>query len=64
MLVEIKGRLKSLKGRIGIIREFLIFLWERKIIWMAPVFILLMIIGGLILFAESSALSPLIYPLV
>ena len=64
MRLNIKKKLSSMKDRLGIVGEFLGFLWEKKILWMVPVFIMLMIIGALVLFAQSSALSPFIYALV
>jgi hypothetical protein len=47
----------------GMIREFLDFLKVRKKWWLLPVIVLLLIIGALIIFGQSSALSPLIYAL-
>lgn len=61
---RIKKKLSSIKSRLGIVGEFLAFLWERKILWMIPVFIMLIVIGALVLFAQSSSLSPFIYALV
>ena len=47
--------------------EFLKDLWffmkERKKFWLAPVIIVLLILGILIVFAGSSALAPFIYTL-
>ena len=39
------------------------FLKVRKAWWLAPIIVLLVIIGLLILFAQSSAISPFIYAL-
>jgi len=39
------------------------FLKERKAWWMTPIIILLVIAGALIIFGQSSAVSPFIYAL-
>ena len=44
-------------------RELFQFLWSKKKFWLMPVIIVLLIIGFLIVFAGSSALSPFIYTL-
>ena len=47
--------------------EFLIDFWHymraRKKFWLAPLIIVMLILGGLIVFAEGSAIAPLIYTL-
>jgi hypothetical protein len=40
-----------------------VFLWERKLWWMMPMVLTLLLFGLLILFAESSAVAPFIYTL-
>jgi hypothetical protein len=47
----------------GLIREMWAFLKERKAWWLAPIIIMLLLIGALIIFSQSSALSPFIYAL-
>ncbi len=46
-------------------RPLFIELWEffkeRKAWWLAPIIILLLIVGILIIFSQSSALAPFIY---
>lgn len=49
--------------RLSIIREFLLFLRERKKWWLAPMVIFLLLLGGLLAFAKGSALAPFIYSL-
>lgn len=45
--------------------SFLSELWQflkvRKKIWLLPVIIVLLMLGGLIVFVQGSALAPLIY---
>jgi hypothetical protein len=39
------------------------FLKERKKLWLAPIIIVMMLLGGLIIFAQGSAIAPFIYTL-
>lgn len=41
--------------------ELLQFLWERKLWWLFPMVLMLLMIGGLMIFAQSSAIAPFIY---
>ncbi len=43
------------------LKELWLFMKERKKFWLAPVIILLLLLGILIVFAGSSALAPFIY---
>lgn len=47
--------------------SFLFELWSfmaaRKKFWLAPVIIILLLVGCLVIFAESSAVAPFIYAL-
>jgi hypothetical protein len=47
--------------------EFLQDLWafmrERKKFWLAPIIIVMVLLGGLIVFAQGSAVAPFIYTL-
>ena len=47
----------------SIITEFWEFLRFRKKYWLLPIMIVLLLLGGLIVFTESSALAPFIYAL-
>jgi len=51
----------SVSSRLGTVRELLEFLWERKLWWLFPVVLALLIFGLLMVFAQSSPISPLIY---
>jgi hypothetical protein len=55
--------LRGVFGRFGIASELLQFFWERKLWWMLPMLILLLMFGLLILFAQTSAIAPFIYTL-
>ncbi len=47
--------------------EFLKDMWdfmrERKKFWLAPIVIVMVLLGGLIVFAQGSAVTPFIYTL-
>jgi hypothetical protein len=47
----------------SIISEFWEFLKFRKRYWLLPIVILLILLGALIVFTESSAIAPFIYAL-
>jgi len=48
---------------MGIILEFWQFLKERKKWWLAPIIVLLLLIGLLIFMTSGSAVAPFIYTL-
>jgi len=43
--------------------EFITFLWERKLWWMIPMVVVLVVFGLLLIFAQTSAIAPFIYTL-
>lgn len=45
----------------GLVSELWAFMRERKKFWMLPIFIVLLVVGGLVVFAQGSALAPFIY---
>ncbi|MDX1577790.1 MAG: DUF5989 family protein [Gemmatimonadota bacterium] len=46
---------------MGLARELWDFMRVRKKWWLAPVLIVLFAVGGLLVFAQGSALAPFIY---
>ncbi len=50
-------------GKFAIAREFLAFLRERKKWWIAPIVLLLLLIGLILVLTEGSALAPFVYSL-
>ena len=42
-------------------REMWLFMRERKKFWLLPVLVVLVGVGGLLIFAQSSVLAPFIY---
>jgi len=53
----------EIKQRMGTLGEVAVFLWQRKLWWLFPLFILLILLGLLIVLAQSSAVAPWMYPL-
>ncbi|HOK40971.1 MAG TPA: DUF5989 family protein [bacterium] len=51
-------------AKSSIIKEFLEFLWKEKMWWIIPIVIILLGLGLLLIFAQSSAaVAPFIYTL-
>ena len=48
---------------MGLLRELWQFLKVRKKFWMAPIILMLLLLGGLIILAQGSAVAPFIYTL-
>jgi hypothetical protein len=53
----------SIRAVLAEVRELLSFIWERKVWWMVPPVVALLIVALLVALGQGSALSPLIYPL-
>ena len=45
------------------VREFLAFLVVRKKFWLAPLLVMMMLFGGLLVVTQGSAVAPFIYTL-
>lgn len=50
-------------SKLSLIKELWDFLKTRKRFWLAPIIIILFLLGILIIFAQSSAVAPFIYTL-
>jgi drug/metabolite transporter superfamily protein YnfA len=48
-------------GKLALAREFWLFLRRNKKFWLLPIVIVLLLLGALMVFAQSSALAPFIY---
>lgn len=56
--------LESTKSRAGIIRELFGFLWKRKMWWLIPMIVALLVFGALLILSSASqGLTPFIYTL-
>ena len=45
------------------LKELWTFLRERKKLWLAPIIVVMLILGGLLVLAQGSVVAPLIYTL-
>ncbi len=46
---------------MSLLKEFWLFLRARKKWWLLPIIIVMVLLGGLLVFAQGSALAPFIY---
>ena len=56
-------RASSVSTRMGIIGELFSFLWQRKLWWLIPMIVVIVLFGVLLVFAQGSAVAPFIYTL-
>ena len=50
-------------SKVAFLRELWDFLKKRKLYWMAPIIIILLLLGALIIFTETTAVAPFVYTL-
>jgi hypothetical protein len=48
-------------AKMSLMSEFVMFLRENKKLWLLPIAVSLVLLGTLLVFAQSSALAPFIY---
>ncbi len=48
---------------LSFLREFWKFLRQRKKYWLLPVLVVMLVLGALLVLAQSSAIAPFIYTL-
>ncbi len=48
-------------GRVTLARELWAFMRVRKKFWLFPVILVMLLVGALLIFAETSILAPFIY---
>jgi len=46
---------------MSLVREFWLFMKERKKWWLLPIIVVMVLVGALLVFAQGSALAPFIY---
>jgi len=46
---------------MGMMGELWAYMRERKKLWLLPLLLVLVLVGGLLVFAQGSALAPFIY---
>jgi hypothetical protein len=55
--------LRSMTSNFGVVGELLGFLWKRKLWWLIPMVVVLLVFGLLLIFASASGVGPFIYTL-
>ena len=63
MVLYINIMLKGFFLKSGIVKELLSYLWKERLWWMIPMMIVLVLLGVLMIFAQSSPAAPFIYTL-
>ena len=58
-----KRFIRSMTSNFGVVSELLRFLWQRKLWWLIPMIVVLMVFGLLLIFASASGIGPFIYTL-
>ncbi|HEY0810610.1 MAG TPA: DUF5989 family protein [Longimicrobiales bacterium] len=48
-------------SQVTLVREFWMFMRERKKWWLLPILMVMVLVGMLLVFAQGSALAPFIY---
>jgi hypothetical protein len=51
------------RAMFELIKDLWDFMRERKKFWLAPIIVVMLLLGGLIVFAQGSAVAPFIYTL-
>ena len=60
---KIKEAISGFISRLGVFGELMRFLWARKLWWLIPMVLALLVFGLLIILGASGVLSPFIYTL-
>jgi hypothetical protein len=60
---KIRNFFQGMFTNLGVIGEFITFLWQRRVYWMIPMVVILLAFGMLIIFASASGIGPFIYAL-
>jgi drug/metabolite transporter superfamily protein YnfA len=58
-----KNFFRSMSLTVGIVGQLLNFLWQRKLWWLIPMVVVLLVFGLLLVFASASGIGPFIYTL-
>ena len=58
-----KSFLRKLQLNSGIVGDLFAFLWRRKLWWLIPIILVMLIFGFLIALGTATGLGPLIYTL-
>ncbi len=55
--------MRDLFSRMGVLGELLSFLWRRKLYWLIPMIVALIVVAIFIILGSNPALQPFIYTL-
>ncbi len=55
--------IERMQDRFGIFGELLAFLWARKLWWMIPMILVLVLFAFVLLFATQTGVAPFVYTL-
>jgi len=58
-----KTFIRSMMANLGVVGEVISFLWQRKLWWLIPMVVVLLLFALLIIFASASGVGPFIYTL-
>jgi len=54
---------RAIASNLGVVGELFSFLWQRRLWWLIPMVVMLVIFGLLLFFSSASGLGPFIYTL-
>jgi len=54
---------RAMARRSSVMVELLRFLWHERLWWLIPMVIVLLVLGALLLLAQSSPIAPFVYTL-
>ncbi len=57
------GMVQDFTSRMGVLGELMGFLWKRKLYWLIPMMLTLILFAALIVIAGSGPVGSFIYPL-
>jgi hypothetical protein len=63
MKSAIRGLAGRLRSRASLVGELGSFLWKKRLFWLIPIAAALLVIGGLVLLASQSPVTPFVYAL-
>ena len=55
--------LREFASRLGTMGELLVFLWQRKLWWLIPLMVVILLVGVLLVFGQATGVGPFIYTL-
>jgi hypothetical protein len=55
--------MSAFKTTLSTATELVSFLWAERLWWVIPIVVMLLVLGGVIVLAQSSAIAPFIYTL-